>query len=162
MFVKSWSTSGDADDRPIEKVSFVYSGLEEFSENSTTSLDLIEPKEKTSSEKIDPKKGVMREELDTKPKSKIPEWVQSTAKFWIDRNVSDEEFTNALGFLVKEKIIEVEVESQERNPGQPAEGSKVPDWIAQSTDWWINDQIPEDQFLEGIKWMIKNQIIRGV
>ena len=45
VFVKSWSTSGDADDRPIEKVSFVHSGLEEYSENSKTSLDLIESKE---------------------------------------------------------------------------------------------------------------------
>ena len=73
--------------------------------------------------------------------------MQTTAKFWIDRNVSDEEFTNALGFLVKENIIDVEVEQQEKNPDQLIEESKVPDWIAQSTEWWINGQVPEDQFL---------------
>ena len=64
--------------------------------------------------------------------------------------------------MVKENIIDVEVEQQEKNPDQLIEESKVPDWIAQSTEWWINGQVPEDQFLEGIKWMIKNQIIKGV
>ena len=94
---------------------------------------------------------------------KIPDWIKSTAKFWVDRNVSDREFTDALGFLVKERIIEVEVQSQlEENDQFFNEKPEVPAWIAQTTNWWINGQVPEDQFLEGIKWMIKNKIIRGL
>jgi len=94
---------------------------------------------------------------------KIPDWIKSTAKFWVDRNVSDREFIDALGFLVKERIIEVEVQSQlEENNQFFNEKPEVPAWIAQTTDWWINSQVPEDQFLEGIKWMIKNKIIRGL
>ncbi len=33
---------------------------------------------------------------------------------------------------------------------------------ATTTNWWINDEFPEDQFLEGIKGMIKNKIIVGI
>ena len=71
-------------------------------------------------------------------------------------------FTNSLGFLVKEKIIDVDVDLPKKNLIQSTDKPKVLDWIRQSTEWWINDQVHEDQFLEGIKWMIKNQIITGI
>ncbi|MDH3313934.1 MAG: type VI secretion system tube protein Hcp [Nitrosopumilus sp.] len=51
VFVKSWSTSGDADDRPTEEVTFVYAGIEEFSENSKI-LDPVESQEEMSPETI--------------------------------------------------------------------------------------------------------------
>ena len=152
VFVKSWSTSGDADDRPTEEVVFVYDGLEKFSENSGSSSNLPE-----STEENNENDSIIM------VKSRVPGWVQSTAQFWIDGNVSDREFIDALGFLVKEKIIDVEADSQETNPEQlEANESEIPDWIAQSTEWWIKGEISEDQFLEGIKWMIQNQVITGI
>ena len=42
------------------------------------------------------------------------------------------------------------------------EESRVPDWIGQTIEWWLSGEVPEDQFLEGIKWMIKNKVIKGV
>ena len=162
VFVKSWSTSGDADDRPTEEVVFIFTGLEKSSENSKSSSDVNKSKQNISQKTIDP----IKENNDSRPsitaKSIVPKWVQSTANFWIDGNVSDKEFTNSLGFLVKEKIIDVDVDLQENNLVQSTNEPKVPDWIRQSTEWWITDQVPEDQFLEGIKWMIKNQIITGI
>lgn len=92
----------------------------------------------------------------TKPK--VPTWVQTTAKFWTDGLVSDKEFVDALGFLVKQKIILVEVEAVNGKPGD----ENVPTWIVQTTKWWISGEVPEDQFLGGIKWMIKNNIIKGI
>jgi len=97
------------------------------------------------------------------PKPKVPQWVQTTAQFWVDGDVSDREFTDALGFLVKERIIVVEVEPPITETDEPVdEKPQVPAWIATTTEWWINGEVPEDQFLEGIKWMIKNKIIRGI
>jgi type VI secretion system secreted protein Hcp len=96
-------------------------------------------------------------------KPKVPKWVQTTATFWVGGNVTDIEFTNALGFLVKEKIIDVEVEKPFEIIDQLEEKKpQVPAWISQTTKWWIEGKVPEDQFLEGIKWMIKNKIIIGV
>lgn len=92
----------------------------------------------------------------------VPEWIKSTAKFWIDGDVSDKEFVDALGFLVKQKVIDVNVESNLTEEDTPKNKiPQVPAWISQTTDWWINGEVPEDQFLEGIKWMIKNKIISG-
>lgn len=93
-------------------------------------------------------------------KPRVPEWVQTTAKFWVDGKVSDMEFTSGLGYLVKQNIIQVDVEPESGEEVLSGEESEVPAWIAQTTEWWINGEVPEDQFLEGIKWMIKNKIIR--
>lgn len=160
-FVKSWSTSGDADDRPTEEVAFVYGGIEKFSENSNPS-DAVKSSEEMTQKTTESVKEDSEDSSILQTNTRVPKWVQSTAKFWIDGNVSDREFINSLGFLVKEKIIDVEVPQQEKNLEESMDEPRIPDWIAQSTKWWINGQVSEDQFLEGIKWMIKNQIISGI
>ena len=87
--MKSWSTSEDADDRPTEEVVFVFAELEESSENSKSSPDVIESKQDISSKTIDPIKENDNGRPSVTTKSIVPEWVQSTANFWIDGNVSD-------------------------------------------------------------------------
>ena len=159
VMVTSYSISGDADQVPIEEFSLNFEKLIGKSTTDTQKMDdrtLEEPKEKLTPEIVldDTVMGVT---------PKVPVWVQTTAQFWVDKDVSDREFTDALGFLVKEKIIEVDVEPQLTEQDQLIdEEPQVPAWIATTTEWWINGEVPEDQFLEGIKWMIKNKIITGV
>jgi len=42
----------------------------------------------------------------------VPSWIKNTASFWVDGNVSDTEFLNAIEFLVGEGIIKVPGESK--------------------------------------------------
>ena len=169
VFVKSWSTSGDADDRPTEEVVILFTGLEKSPSSDDDVKSESKEKDDSSSKDSESNREQKQDESMIVPGQRVPSWVQSTAKFWVDKDVSDREFTDALGFLVKEKIIDVNVEPQEENKQEDPstlmtekEESKVPEWIGQTTKWWIEGQVPEDQFLEGIKWMIKNKIIRGV
>jgi len=37
----------------------------------------------------------------------IPDWVKTNAKWWSEGQISDEEFTKAIEFLVKEGIIKI-------------------------------------------------------
>jgi type VI secretion system secreted protein Hcp len=146
VMITSYSISGDADVRPTEEFSL---NFEKMVRSPTSDQQTRE--------------GGAIDETIMEPKPKVPDWVQTTAQFWVDKDVSDREFTDALGFLVKERIIEIEVESQLSETDQLGdEEPQVPAWIATTTEWWINGEVPEDQFLEGIKWMIKNKIIRGV
>ena len=39
--------------------------------------------------------------------SLIPEWIKNTAKFWVEGNVSDSEFIDALQYMIKNGIIEI-------------------------------------------------------
>ena len=35
----------------------------------------------------------------------------------------------------------------------------IPSWIKNNAGWWANDQITENEFLRGIEYLIKNDII---
>ena len=41
----------------------------------------------------------------------VPSWIKNTASFWVDGNVSDTEFLNAMEFLIGEGIIQIPGES---------------------------------------------------
>jgi type VI secretion system secreted protein Hcp len=159
VMITSYSISGDADQIPMEEFSLNFEKLVGKSTTDTQTTDdrtLEELKEKPTPEAV-------LDDTVMEVAPKVPVWVQTTAQFWVDKNVSDREFTDALGFLVKEKIIEVDVEPQLTEQDQLVdEEPRVPEWIATTTEWWINGEVPEDQFLEGIKWMIKNNIITGI
>jgi type VI protein secretion system component Hcp len=159
VMITSYSINGSENQIPTEEISLSFEKVirnpisePQIKENGDIDRDMDETIQET-----------VESETSMESKPKVPTWVQTTAQFWIDESVSDREFTDALGFLVKEKIIEVNVEPQLTETDQPiAEEPQVPAWIATTTEWWINGEVPEDQFLEGIKWMIKNKIITGI
>ena len=43
--------------------------------------------------------------------------------------------------------------------GIPPELSRIPAWIKQSAGWWSNDEISDDEFLEGIDYMFEQRIL---
>ncbi len=165
VMITSYSISGTGNDIPTEEFSLNYEKIT-FTETSTepvkAEIAIKDPVSEPAKAEIaikDPVSEPVKETMD----AKVPGWVETTAQFWIDEDVSDREFTDALGFLVKEKIIDVQVEPSLVDTDETtADEPEVPDWIATTTEWWINGQVPEDQFLEGIKWMIQNRIITGV
>ena len=154
VMITSYTISGTNNEIPTEEFSLNY-------EKITISESSKEPPkaEVALEEPIEPK---VKDELEIKSDSKVPVWVQTTAQFWINEDVSDREFIDALGFLVKEKIIDVEVDTPLDDVEQDNKEPQLPDWISTTTEWWIDGLVPEDQFLEGIKWMIQNRIITGV
>jgi hypothetical protein len=48
--------------------------------------------------------------------SLIPEWIKNTAKFWVEGNVSDSEFINALQYMIKNGIIEIPEDDSSSSP----------------------------------------------
>ena len=83
----------------------------------------------------------------------VPEWVKNTAGWWADDKISEEEFVNAIEYLVKENIIEV-------NVSQTSETSQgVPDWVKNTAGWWATDVISETEFVNAIAYLIKVGII---
>lgn len=160
VMVTSYSIGGSANEVPTEQISLNFEKIIRNPESEPQRMEKPEMSQEKTPKTTEPAQDLAGEKL---RKPRVPDWVQTTAKFWVDKDVSDREFTDALGFLVKEKIIEVEVESELTEQEQKGdEKPQVPAWISQTTDWWINGEVPEDQFLEGIKWMIKNKIIRGI
>ena len=83
----------------------------------------------------------------------VPDWVKNTAGWWAEDVISETEFVNAIEYLVKENIIQVDV-------SQTSETSQgVPDWVKNTAGWWAEDVISETEFLNAIVYLIKVGII---
>ena len=84
----------------------------------------------------------------------VPDWVKNTAGWWATDAISETEFVNAIEFLVKENIMQV-------NVSQTSETSQgVPGWVKNTAGWWATDAISETEFLNAIAYLIKVGIIQ--
>ena len=84
----------------------------------------------------------------------VPDWIKNTAGWWATDAISETEFVNAIEFLVKENIIQV-------NVSQVSETSQsVPDWVKNTAGWWATDAISETEFVNAIEFLIKEGIIK--
>ena len=79
----------------------------------------------------------------------VPDWVKNTAGWWATDAISETEFVNAIEFLIKEDIIQVNVsETSETSQG-------VPSWVKNTAGWWATDAISETEFVNAIAYLIK-------
>jgi len=108
-----------------------------------------------------------QETVETTEEKPVPEWVKSNAKWWSEGGIDDKTFTNGIGFLISEKIIDIPVDTnvseiKDTNIKILEEETaevKVPQWIKANAEWWANDQIDEGTFLSGIEYLVKHGII---
>ena len=56
----------------------------------------------------------------------FPDWVKTTSGWWATDAISETEFVNAVEFLVKENIIQINV----------SQTSQLPDWLVNNAGWW--------------------------
>ena len=83
---------------------------------------------------------------------KVPDWVKNNAGWWASHFMSDNEFVNAIEFLIKEGIIQVDAVAGEKS-------DNIPDWVRNTAGWWATDQISETEFLNAIQFLIEAGII---
>jgi len=118
--------------------------------------------EKTaSSEEINTMKNEIAElkamltEKEEKPK--VPGWIKNNVQWWADGQVDDQTFLNGIEFMVKEKVIDIPVLPEQAS--DVAE-QKIPDWIRNNAIWWSEGAISEDDFVNGIEFLVQKGIVR--
>jgi len=42
----------------------------------------------------------------------------------------------------------------------PTTEGKVPSWIKHNAGWWADGLISEDDFVNGVKWLVEKRIIK--
>ena len=88
--------------------------------------------------------------------SKIPEWVRNTAKWWSLTQISDDEYSTGLQYLINHDIIRVPI-------GITSEGDseqKLPSWLRKDAGWWSQGLLSDDEYFKSIQWMINNGFIK--
>lgn len=160
VMISSYAISGSGDSISQEVISFVF---EEISEKETFDEPTFEPD-------LEPKvipptpddEESLPPEIDTKieqklEKKQIPDWIKTNARWWSDDQIGDSDFVGGIQYLMKEKIIDI--------PDLPEQASEtaeehVPDWIRNNARWWADGLITEDEFVNGIKYLVEQGIIR--
>ena len=91
----------------------------------------------------------------------IPSWIKNNAGWWADDKIDDFTFAQGVGFLIKNKIIQIYDLPTTPNGEIAIENDIViPSWIKNNAGWWANDSISDSDFLYGIKFLVENSIIQ--
>ena len=94
--------------------------------------------------------------------TQIPDWVKNVAGWWANNEISEEEFLTGIEYLINNNIISIYfmpcgVTIASSDPTLNAK--LVPDWVKNTAGWWATDQIEDDDFINGIEYLIKKDIL---
>ena len=87
---------------------------------------------------------------------KIPDWVKNLTQYWINQQMSDEEYAAALKYLIEQKIVHVPYSKQTTDDAP----SDVPIWIKTNSQKWIDGTMSNDEFSIGVQWMLERGLIQ--
>ena len=91
----------------------------------------------------------------------VPSWIKQNADWWAQGLISDQDFAIGIGYMVKEKIIQIDnMELDSDGTLEISNNLEIPSWIKNNADWWSRGVISENDFKEGIEFMISEDIIQ--
>jgi len=93
-------------------------------------------------------------------KSVIPDWVRNNVKGYgygqLDNNEQLETyFLLGLEYLVENGVLMISDLPEETKNQE----YKIPDWVKNNALWWSENKISDEEFLNGMQYLIENQII---
>ena len=87
----------------------------------------------------------------------FPDWIKQTIEFWVtDQTNDDTKFVQAIEYLIQNGIISI----YDNKPIEEDIVFSVPVWIKTNAEFWINDDISDDEFLVTLEWLINSKIIQ--
>ena len=91
----------------------------------------------------------------------IPPWIKNNAGWWADDKIDDFTFAQGIGFLIKNKIIQIN-DLPTTSDGEIAieNDITIPPWIKNNAGWWADDNISDSDFLYGIKFLVETNVIQ--
>ena len=97
-----------------------------------------------------------------KPPIIIPDWIKELANWWANDQIDDETFVEGIQFLISEGVIIVPP-IEETNTGEstiePPSTLQIPEWIKNNAKWWYEGKITNEDFVNGLQYLVKNGII---
>jgi len=93
--------------------------------------------------------------------TQIPSWIKNVAGWWANGEISENEFLDGIEYLINNNIILLDfIPCSIKTESQTISSAKlVPDWVKNNAKWWSEDLIEDADFVNGIEYLIKKQII---
>ena len=92
----------------------------------------------------------------------IPDWIKDIANWWANDQIDDETFVKGIQFLIGEGVIIVpptEVTNTGESTMEPQSTLQIPEWIKNNAKWWYEGKISNEDFVNGIQYLVKNGVI---
>ena len=86
----------------------------------------------------------------------IPEWVKNNAEWWSKDLIGEQDFVAGLEFLIFQGIIEVPLVQSDENKNTE---TTIPVWIKNTSRWWSEGSVSDDEFVNAIQFMINSGLI---
>ena len=87
----------------------------------------------------------------------IPTWIKSNTEWWAEGKISDDTFLEGVEYMIKENITIIPVDNNVKNNNN--ENMEIPDWIKETSKWWSDDLISDNEFVKSLQFLINNNII---
>ena len=72
----------------------------------------------------------------------IPSWIKNNAGWWADDKINDFTFAQGIGFLIKNKIIQInDLPTTSDGEISIENDIAIPSWIKNNAGWWADDKI---------------------
>ena len=87
----------------------------------------------------------------------LPAWIKKVAGWWGNDEISEREFLAGIEWLINNNIILLQ--HVPCGMTDSSTSGSVPDWIKNNAKWWAEDLIEETDFINGIEYLIKKQVV---
>ncbi|MDE1767543.1 MAG: hypothetical protein KGI27_14915, partial [Thaumarchaeota archaeon] len=134
------------------------SGLSDSSQAGMIQIDVkVAPPFTSSSNVASGTTSGMMNITNTTQATVIPSWIKNNAKWWSQGQLGDDQFVQGLQYMIQHGIIQIPTQTG----STAASGTQqIPAWIKNNAGWWASGQIGDDQFVQGLQYMITNGVIK--
>jgi len=70
------------------------------------------------------------------------------------KQIDDADFVAGIQYMINEEIITI---PETTITSSTTEG--IPQWVSSVAGYWSNDQIPDDQFVQAMQWLVSNGVM---
>lgn len=94
--------------------------------------------------------------------AEVPPWIKNNAAWWSEGQISEAEFLAGIAYLISSGIITVPDDPAPGGGSGDAAGAQeegVPEWVKNNAAWWADDLISDDDFLNGIQYLVRAGLI---
>ena len=85
----------------------------------------------------------------------LPFWIKDLAKMWVTEQISGNDFSVAIEYMINAEIIKIPYTETDGN----ASATTIPEWVKNNAGWWAVGAINDTEFTIALQYLIKTGII---
>ena len=88
--------------------------------------------------------------------------------WWSDGQINDDAFVKGIEYMIQKEIIHlpsapnVSLSEDVLSDEIESQITDIPNWIRNVAQWWAEDTLNDVEFINGITWLVENEIIEIV